>query len=69
VLELQIPLAPKVVGCLGDLHHDDILDADPPLAVRIVPWLVGDDHARLQGHLVVCGARTDALRSLVDIEE
>ena len=49
--------------------HDQVLDADAPLAVEVVAGLVADYHARLEARLVERNARADAHRRLVYVQK
>lgn len=68
MLEPQVGLIAKPMLRLHLLGHDDVLDADAKVAVLVVPRLVGQDVARLQGDLAVLDARADADGALVDVE-
>lgn len=68
MLEPQIRLVAKPMLRLHLPRHDDVLDADAKVAVLVVPGLVGQHVARLQGDLAVLDAGADADGALVDVE-
>ena len=68
MLEPEIRLIPEMMRRLHLLRHDDILDADPEVAVLVVARLVGQHVAGREGNLAVLDPRADPDGSFVDIE-